>query len=222
VSVTAEALAADLAGARDRAEDLVGRPTLGLRAIETGAGRWYLCAFPGPTFLCLTGALAPETFERRARDAAAAGLLQERVEQLVDADALQGLAAAAGRALARGDEDAATAGALGAVAEAALELAAWRAAPERALASVPELDHAVRLHEGVRTAYGRFVHASEGLVAGQDSLDAGRVALLRGVEEAAGAAGVGESLARRLGDAMEDCEEAAGQVVSAHVRPFEG
>jgi hypothetical protein len=43
------------------------------------------------------------------------------------------------------------------------------------------------------------------------------MAALRGVEEAAGRAGVGESLAQRLGATMEDCDEAAAQVVAAHL-----
>jgi hypothetical protein len=222
VAVTPEELAADLASAQRAAEVVANRESLGLRAVETGAGRWYLCAFEGPEFLCLTGALAPEPSERRVRDAAAASLLQERLEQLVDPGALRALAEAVGRALARGEEDRAVAEALGRVAQSALDLAAWREAPERALASVPDLDRATRLHEAVRAAYGAFARASEPLVERQDSLAADRIAALRGVEEAAGAAGVGESLARRLGAAMDDCHEAAGAVVAAHITRLSG
>lgn len=219
--VTAEDLAADLASARDAAEAVARVPALGLRAVETGAGRWYLCAFEGPRFLCLTAALAPEPTSRRVHDAAAASLLQERLEQLVDGEALRALAAAVGRALARGEEDAAVADALGRIAEEALALAAWIEAPERALASVPGLDAASRLHERIRTAYGTFVRASEPLVADQDSLAPERVGALRGVEEAAGAALVGESLAQRLGAVMDDCDEAAAAVVAAHITPLD-
>ncbi|MEW6581258.1 MAG: hypothetical protein AB1416_00670, partial [Actinomycetota bacterium] len=211
------ALVAALASAKDAAEEIARGPALGLRAVETGGGRWYLVAFDGPRFLCLTDGLAPEVSTRRVHDAAAASLLQERLEQLVDAAALRRLAAAVGRALARGEEDPDVAASLARVAQAALDLAGWRDAPERVVASVPDLDQASRMHERVRGAYGEFVRASEPLVADQAALAADRVDALRGVEEAAGAAGVGESLARRLGAAMEDCDEGAGAVVAAHV-----
>lgn len=212
-----EELAAQLAAARDAAEAVAQRPSLGLRAVEPGAGRWYLCAFEGPSFLCLTADLAPEASERRTRDAATASLLHERLEQLVDAYLLRDLAAAVGRALARADEDAGVCETLGQVAQAALDLASWREAPERTIASIPDLDAGSRLHERLRGAYRRFVIATDPLVPHQDTLDPDRMAALRGVEEAAGRAGVGESLAQRLGATMEDCDEAAAQVVAAHL-----
>lgn len=215
-----EKLAQDLAAARAAALALTGRAPLGLRAVEPASGRrWYLCAFEGPSFLCLAGGLDPEASERRAREAAAASLLVERAEQLVDSGALRGLAQAVGRVLAIGMGDQADdlSEALAALAHEALELAAWRDAPERALASLPELDLGGRLHERLRTAYGRFVTASDPLVAVQDTLSRDLVEALRGVEEAAGAAGVGESLAQRLGAAIPDCDEGGGQVVALHL-----
>jgi len=215
--VSRDDLVTQLAAAREAAETLAKRPSLGLRAVEPGAGRWYLCAFEGPSFLCLTAELAPEPSMRRTRDAAAASLLHERLEQLVDSGLLRDLAGAVGRALARTDEDAAVCEALGRLAQAALDLAAWRDAPERTIASVPDLDAGSRLHERLRAAYARFVAATDPLVAVQETLDPGRVVGLRGVEEAAGRASVGESLAQRLGATMEDCEDAAALIVAAHI-----
>jgi hypothetical protein len=61
------------------------------------------------------------------------------------------------------------------------------------------------------------VAATDPLVAVQDTLDPERMAALRAVEEAAGEAEIGESLARRLGAAMEDCDAAATEVVVAHI-----
>jgi len=218
VSESAEDLAAQLSAAHAAASALAGREPLGLRAVEPASGRrWYLCAFEGPSFLCLAGGLQAEPSERRARQAAAASLLVERAEQLVDADALRDLARAVGRALAHGAEGDDLAEALGEVAQEALELAAWREAPERALASLPELEAGGRRHERLRAAYGRFVTASDPLVAVQDTLPPALVEALRGLEEAAGAAGVGESLAQRLGAALPDCDEGAGQVVALHL-----
>jgi hypothetical protein len=212
-----EELVRHLAAARDAAQAVAGRAPIGLRAVETGGGRWYLCAFEGPAFLCLDAELRVEASERRAREVACAGLLYERLEQLVDPGRLRELAAAAGRAIARGGERGDVGESLVGLAQAALDLAAWREAPERALASVLELDVGSRLHERVRAAYGRFVAATDPLAAAQDTLPPERVEALRGVEEAAGRAGLGDSLARRLGATIEDCDEGAVQVVAAHL-----
>lgn len=218
--MTAEEIRDQLASAREAATGVARRAPLGLRAVEPGRGRWYLCAFEGPAFLCLTDALAPEGSSRTARDVAAAGLLVERLEQYVDAGRLRALAESASRSVARGDEDVATTDALVLLAQQCLDLAAWMEAPERAIASIADLDAASLYHEQMRAAYGRFVSATEGLVAVQDTLDADRIAALLAVEQAAGEAEIGENLARRLGAAMEDCDAAAAEVVAAHITRF--
>ncbi len=143
-----------LASAHAAAAGLAGRPPLGVRAVEPAEGRRsYLAAFEGPAFLCLTGDLAAEIDERRAREAASASLLWETVEALVDAAALRELARAVGGFLALGGDPAAVAQALEVVAMRALELAAWREAPLRALASLPALDEGVALQERLVGAY---------------------------------------------------------------------
>jgi hypothetical protein len=219
--VAAERLLADLEGARHAAETIAGRAPVGLRAVEPAAGRRsYLCAFDGPGFLCLDAALAPETAVRRAREVAVAGLLCEVAEEIVDAEALRGLAAAAGRLLAveaEGD----VAEALGGTAEAALALAAWREAPERALASLPELDAAGRRHERLREAYTAFVTATAPLVEAQDALSDEHVAALRAMEEAAGRAGLAEGLVPQLGAAVPSCDHGADEILSAHLTSLE-
>ena len=220
--MTAEEIRGQLLAARAAAEGIAGRPSLGLRAVEPGGGRWYLCAFDGPAFLCLTGGLRPETSQRCARDAAAAGLLCERLEQYLDAGRLRDLATAVSRVLARGEEGAATVDALARMAQASLDLAGWMDAPERVIASIPQLDDACRRHERLRMSYARFVSATDPLAAAQDTLAADRISALRGVEDAAGEAGLGEGMAHRLGAAMEDCDDAAAQVVAGHITPLHG
>jgi hypothetical protein len=218
----AELLAGQLSSAHGAASAIAGRAPIGLRAIEPAAGRrWYLCAFDGPSFLCLTASLDAEGSERRAREAAALGLLWEHAEAAIDAEALRGLAQAAGRSLAGAHGPAEVDAALGALAEEALRLAAWRAEPERALASLPELERGLRLHEAVRAAYGRFVAATDPLAAAQEVLPRDQVAGLREVEEAAGRAGLAESVAQRLAAAVPDCDEGAGQVVEGHLTRLE-
>lgn len=207
-----------LSRARDAAAGLSGRDPLGVRAVEPALGRRsYLVAFEGPAFLCLASDMSAEVDERRARDAASAGLLWESVETLVDADALRGVARAVGRLLALGEEPREVAGALETVAARALDLAAWREEPVRALASLPDLDEAIRLHERLVGAWARFVRASEPLVEVQDALSPELVAALREVEKAAARAGAPERLADRLAGAMPGCEEGAGQIVAAHL-----
>jgi hypothetical protein len=210
-----------LADARDAATARAGREPLGLRAVELGDGaRRALCAFPGPAFLCLDPTLAPERSELRARQVAAAGLLVEHAEGLVDAGALRDLAAAAGRVLALQPEGADLEEALGEVAEAALALAAWRDAPERALASLAALDTATARQERLLVGYGAFVAASDPLVAVQDRLPAPLVEALRALEEAAGRAGATGRLAERLADAMAGCEQGAAEITAAHLTPL--
>ena len=213
-----QALVDDLGAAREAAGAIAGRPPLGLRAVELAEDRRaYLCAFEGPAFLCLRGDLRPEAGERAARQVAAAGLLWEQAEGLVDAERLRELAAAVGRALAIGVDGAGVEDALGAVAELALELAAWRDDPRRAVASLPDLDAAVARQERLLVGYGRFVAASEPLAAAQDRLEPDLVQALRSVEEAAARAGAVDRLAVRLADAMPGCDEGAGEIIAAHL-----
>lgn len=212
------ALVDDLSRARDAAARVAGRDPLGVRAVETSPGRrGYVVAFEGPAFLCLTGDLAPEDDPRRARETASAGLLWEHLETLVDADALRELAQAIGRALARDSEPREVSETLAVVATRALEAAAWRELPERALASLPAIDDAVALNERLVGAYARFVRASEPLAMAQDTLPPERVQALREVEEAAGRAGAAQRLAEGLAGAMPDCADGAAQMIAAHV-----
>ncbi len=211
-------LVVGLASARDAAAGLVGREPLGVRAVEPAIGRRrYLVAFDGPAFLCLTGDLVAETDLRPAREAASASLLWETVEAVVDSGTMRALAQAVARLLAMDGETAAVSETLEVVAARALELAAWRDDPLRALASLPALDEAVALHERFVGAYARFVRASEPLVAVQDGLSPDLVAALREVEECAGRARATVRLADLLAGAMPECEEGAEQMVAAHL-----
>jgi hypothetical protein len=217
------ALVEDLGAARDAAAAVAGRPPVGVRAVEPAhGGRSYLCAFEGPSFLCLDARLAPERDPRRVREAAAASLLWEQLEALIDAASLRDLAGAIGRLLARGGDPPEVAGSLEVGAARALELARWRDDPLRALASVPELDRAVALQERLVGAYRRFLRASEPLVEVQDRLDAGLVEALGEVERSAGPAGAAERLAERLAAALPEGEDGADQVVRAHVTRLAG
>lgn len=211
-------LVGGLSSARDAAAGLSGQAPLGVRAVEPAAGRRsYLVAFEGPAFLCLAADLTAEKDERRAREAASASLLWETVESLVDSAALRELARSVGRFLAIGGELTAVSQSLEVVATRALALAAWRDEPLRALASLPDLDEGVALHERLSTAWSLFVRASEPLVEAQDTLTPDVVAALRDVEESAGRAGAAERLADRLAGAMPGCEDGADQMVAAHL-----
>ena len=207
-----------LAAAASSANALIGRAPLGVRAVEPATGRRsYVVAFEGPVFLVLAADLSAEGDERRAREAASAGLLWETLEALVDASALRDLARAVGRLLALGGDPATVAETLEVVAARALELAEWRDDALRALASLPALDDAVARHERLMGAYARFVRASEPLVAVQETLAPDLVAALREVEESAARAGAAERLADRLAGAMPECEDGADQMVASHL-----
>jgi hypothetical protein len=208
-----------LGAARDAAAAAAGETPLGVRAVEAVAGRRaYVAAFPGPAFLCLDERLAPEADPRRAHQTASASLLWEHVEAIVDAGALRDLAAAIGRLLALGGDPADVTGPLETVATRALELAAWREDPLRAVASVPDIDAGAALQDRLCGAYARFMRASDPLVAVQDTLPDALIAALRDVEEAAARAGAADRLSDRLAAAMPECEEGAGQMVAASVR----
>ncbi len=217
----AEALLGQLTAARAAAETFTGTPPLGIRGVEIASGdRAYLCAYEGPAFLCLGADLRPLRSSRRVEQVATASLVWEQLEAMLDADRLRDLAAAAARVLAIASEPAAMADAVQGVAETALALVEWRDQPQRALASLPQIDIVSARHERVFRAYERFVAATEGLVAAQDALDSDLVAALRGFEEAAGRASVGERLAPRLGPVIEACHGAAGEITSSHLTPL--
>jgi hypothetical protein len=214
-----EELVARLRAARDAATALGGEPPLGVREVEPAAGRRaYLAAFPGPAFLCLDEALRPEADARRAREAASASLLWEHVEAMLDPEALRDLASAIGRLLALGGDPPEVTGPLETVATRALELAAWREDPLRAVASLPDIDRGAAVQDRLHGAYARFMRASDPLVKVQDTLPEALVGALRDVEEAAGRAGAGDRLADRLAAAMAECEEGAEQILAAAVR----
>ena len=212
-----------LEAARDAADRIADRPSLGLRAVEAAPGRSsYVVAFEGPAFLCLAGDLSVETSARRAREAASASLLWEYAEARSTLRLCARWSQAIGRLLALGGEPAEVAEPLEVVAARALELAAWRDDPLRAVASLPDLDVASRLQERLVGAYARFVRASDPLVERQETLDPELLAALRAVEEAAGAAGAGERLAEQLARALEGCDEGAGQMVAANLVRLRG
>lgn len=217
-----EALAEVLARAAAAAGELGPTEPIGVRAVEPRVGiRRYLCAFAGPRFLCLDAELRPVTQARPVREAAAAVLLWERALDEVDVGALHAFASASGALLARGVPGAAVDAALQELTAAALRLAAWKDAPERALASVTDIEDAIARQAAVRDRYGDFVRATDPLAADQDSLEPDLVAALREIEECAGRARVADPLAGRLGEWMADCDEGAADVVVAHITPLD-
>jgi hypothetical protein len=216
-----EALAAELGQVEQAVRSLSDRSLLGLRAVEPLLGqRWYLCAFDGPSFLCLKRDLSVEKNSKQVREVAAGSLLVERAEAIIDAAEIKYLASAAGRLLAAAGEPGDLEESIELVAHRALQLAEWRESAQREVASVAALDTAVALHEAFSKAYGEFVSRSQPLVERQDELEPEVVSGLRVFEEAAGRAGIGEPLATRLGATLEDCDEGAAQVLAAHVLPL--
>lgn len=214
------ALVADLGRATERARVEAGTAPVGVRAIEPAAGaRWYMCAFAGPRFLCLTADLQVERDGRRARQAAACALLVEHVEELIDPGELDVMAAAAS-GLATHVEARDLHDALTGIEQATRALSAWRSAPERAVASLPELEAGIRLHDEVRRHYERFVERSEPLVAIQERLADELIAALRDVEEAAGRTGIMQALPMVVAQSMEALDAGALEMLQAHLSPL--
>ena len=217
-----ETLVAALAEARARAERVVGRSVLGVRAVEPADGRrWYLCALNAAGVVCLDAGFAVEHDARRVHQAALCALLVEHAESLVEDGELDILARAAST-LAVHVEAAELRQALAAVGAGVQELAGWRRAPERAVASLPQLEAAIRLHDSVRGQYERYVEGTEPLVAIQDRLADELVTALRDMEEAAGRAGIVRPLAGVLAEAMQALDAGADEIVAKHVPPLEG
>lgn len=216
-----DALAAGMAAARDAAESLAGQSMAGLRAVRPGTGGLaWLVAFEGPAFLCLDTDLRPVGSLARVRDVAQASLAAEVVEDMVNADALRALRAHV-EVLApwRADMPAAV-DALGRAAGAAEDLAEWRDAPERIVASLVAMDAAVGMQERAHAAYATFVGVTEPLVSRQDELDRELLAALASLEQAAGEAGLGASLGKVMGEGMGAIVEAADELAAAHLTPL--
>ncbi len=214
-------LVAALADARERAQEVAGAAAVGVRAVEPARDRrWYLCAFEGPRFVCLDAELMVERDARRVHQAAACALLVEHAEGLIEQGELDLLAAAAA-ALAIHVEAAELADALSSLQAAARDLAAWRASPARAVASLAELEAGIRLHDDARRQYERYLEGTEPLVAIQDRLADELVAALRDLEEAAGRAGIASPLSSTIAEAMPALDTAAAQIIDAHVTPLD-
>ena len=213
-------LVADLEGAALGAAAVAGRDPVGVRAVEPSAGeRWYLCAFEGPAFLCLDRDHNPEARRRRAQHAAGCALLVEHAESLLYSAELEltvGVAGRVGAAL-----DGAVAEALGALEADVATLSAWRAEPERAVASLPALEAAIRLHDLARAGYERFVEVSEPLVAIQDTLPAEVVDGLRDLEHAAHRAGLVRPLALAVSEAIAVIDAGTREILEHHLTPLE-
>ena len=212
-------LVADLEGAVQGAAAVAGRDPVGVRAVEPSAGeRWYLCAFEGPAFLCLDRDHKPEGMRRRAQHAAGCALLVEHAESLLDAAELELTAGVAGRVGAV--LDGAVAEALGALETDVAALSAWRAGPERAVASLPALETAIQLHNAARTGYEHFIEVSEPLVAIQDTLPAEVVDGLRDLEQAAHRAGLVRPLALAVSEAIAVIDAGTREILEHHVTPL--
>ncbi len=217
-----DALVTALGAARNQAEVIVGIAPAGVRAVEPARGRrWYLCAFDGPRFLCLDDDFEVEQDRRRVRQAATCVLLVEHAESLVEQGEVDILAAAAS-ALAAHVEAVDLRDALGALQAAAQELASWCAASERAVASLPQIEVATRLHDLARRQYERYVEGTEPLVAIQDRLADELVTSLRDLEEAAARAGISRPLASAIAEAMQALDTGAAEMVAKHITPLEG
>ena len=213
-------LVADLEGAAHGAAAVAGREPIGVRAVEPSTGeRWYLCAFEGPAFLCLDRDHNPEAVRRHAQHAAGCALLVEHAESLIDSAELELTAGVAGRVGAA--LDGAVADALEALEMDVATLSAWRAEPERAVASLPALENAIRLHDVARTGYERFVEVSEPLVAIQDTLPAEVVDGLRDLEQAAHRAGLVRPLALAVSEAIVVIDAGTREILEHHLTPLD-
>lgn len=215
-----DALLQDLRAAYAAGHAVARREPLGVRAVEWAPGeRGYLAAFEDGGFLCLDAGLRPVSDARRIREIAGTGLLWEHLEEALDPERLDGVAAAIGRLLAAGGDPREVAEPLERVAARVIELIEWRVRPERALASLVDLDEVTALHDRAHAAYGNYLRATEPLVERQDDLPGELIAALRDVEQAAGWAGLLERLAEAMARAMAPAAEGADQVVAAHITP---
>lgn len=212
-----EDLVNDLARAREVGLALVGAEPIGIRPVEPSpTERHYMLAFDGPRFLILDGGWQPVSSARTAATVASAVLIVERAEDEVDVDDLHALARACGAVIAGGGVPKQIDTALQELASAALRTAAWRVRPMHVVASLAQVDTALRLHDGVRGAFAAYERDSGWLAEHQADLDAGLVTALAEIDRAAGQAHVGAPLGERLAGWMPDCDEGAKQVVAAY------
>ncbi len=216
-----EGLVERLEQARLAAERAAGQRPLGLRAVELSPGtRNYLCAFEGPAFVCLADDDRPVTDAQVVHRIATVSLVWEQLEADIDPSRLADVATAAARVLAATDAPAPMAEAVAETAAHAMAIRRWRESPLRAVASLVQIDVLFALQERGHRAYARFVQGSEPLVARQDELPPELVTALGGFERAAIDAGLGGRLADRLGEVVGTSDQAAAEIVAAHVPPL--
>ncbi len=86
-------------------------------------------------------------------------------------------------------------------------------AESRVSAYRKDLDTVATLQSEAHVAHGAYLTATEPLVAVQDTLDGTLVALLRDLENACGRAGIAGSLAGALGQAMDEIDEGASELL---------
>jgi hypothetical protein len=217
-----EALLADLQTAAIALRALAPeREILGIQAVEIASERrHYLGALSGPTFICLDEKTQPVTGTREVHEVAAAVLLCERAGDEVDIEALHLLArsAAAMRAAGSGQPD--LDATLEELAAAAFSVAAWRAAPERALSSLTAVETVTQLHDRLRGAHAAYLAITEPLAQEQDVLSDETIAQLRELDERAAVSRAATPFATRLGEWIFDCNEGAAEIVAKHVTPL--
>ena len=88
------------------------------------------------------------------------------------------------------------------------------------VASLAEVDVALRLHDGVRGAFAAYVRDSGWLAEHQAELDAELIAALAEIDRTAVQAHVGAPLGERLAEWMPDCDQGAEQVAAAYAVPL--
>jgi hypothetical protein len=181
----------------------------------------YLFAVEGPGFVCLTDAGRPVTDAHVVHRVATVSLVWEQLEADTEPSRLADVATAAARVLAAADAPAPMVEGVADTAEHAMAIRLWRESPLRAVASLVQVDVLFALQERGHRAYSRFVQESEPLVARQQELPPDLVAALGGFERAAIAAGLGARLADRLGEVVGSCDQAALEIVAAHLTPLD-
>ena len=213
-------LAAQLGAAHDAAGEIAGTAPLGVRAVEAAPGRRdYLCAYPDAAFLCLDVAGRPAQSVDDVQQVAACVLLVEHGEGCIDGAELSMFATLAARVARLAPNLAAT---LDALERAATDLHGWRAADERAVASLAALEDGVVRHDRLRLAYERFIADSEPLVEAQDTLPGDLLEALRELELAAGRAGALRPLSGLLAEAIGAIDAGAREIVAGHLTPLDG
>lgn len=201
-----------LAAARDAIDHMTGQPAAGVRAVEPRPDeRYYMCVLADGGLTCLDDALGPVPRGDSVRAVLRAALLSEHAEESVDAAALDVLRNAAASLAARSD-DAPLQVACRRLADAAGDLADWRRDPAREVATVADLDGAVRRHDAVRSAHVGFLAATDPLVPIQDTLPSDLIESLQSLEQASSQAGVGGALTPVLAAALEGIDQSLAEL----------